>query len=300
MDKAVRLRFAPSPNGALHLGHALSALLNVDAAAKLGGTYCLRLEDIDRQRCTPEREQAMVDDLVWLGAWPGGKIIRQSQRFAAYHAALDRLRELGLIYPCFASRGEIAAAVAGRADWPHDPDGSPLYPGLWRGAKEDRIASRLSAGETPAWRLDMGNAIARVGLLTWVEYGAGHMEQVSAHPAVWGDVVLARKDVPTSYHLAVVVDDAAEDITHVVRGRDLYHATSLHRLLQSLLALPAPDYLHHRLILGPDQQKLSKSLDATSLSHLRAQGVTIEDIKELIDWNPQQDLAGLATNAKEP
>ena len=329
-DKMSIFRFAPSPNGQLHLGHALSALLNAEAARATGGRLLLRIEDIDAARCKPEYEAAIYEDLAWLGiAWEH-PVRRQSQHLVDYRAALDRLDAMGLIYPSFESRAEIAQAASGR-----DPDGAPLYAGAARtlsGAERER---RIAAGEPYALRLDMGAALARVSSFTspfvgevarhsereggrvggkqqmltrgfaplpdpppqggreqlaahaaglfWSEIGTGgQTNDVRANPAAWGDVVLARKDTPTSYHLSVVVDDALQGVTHVVRGRDLYESTGVHRLLQALLGLPAPVYRHHRLILDVDGRKLSKSTRATALRELRAQGTSPAEIRRMI------------------
>jgi glutamyl-Q tRNA(Asp) synthetase len=277
-------RFAPSPNGYLHLGHALSALLNADLARAAGGRLLLRIEDIDEARCRPEFEAAIYEDLAWLGiAWEQ-PVRRQSEHYDDYRAALAKLEGQGLIYPSFESRAEIAALVAEREAklqgvWPRDPDGAPLYPGDAKAMSPAERAARIAAGGPYALRLDMPAAIARAGKLTWTESGEG---AVTADPAAWGDVSLARKDTPTSYHLAVVVDDAAQGVTDVVRGRDLFHATGVHRLLQALLGLPAPRYHHHRLILDADGRKLSKSTAATGLRELRAQGAGPADIRRLV------------------
>ena len=277
-------RFAPSPNGYLHLGHALSALLNAEMARAAGGRLLLRIEDIDATRCRPEYEAAIYEDLAWLGlAWEQ-PVRRQSEHFDDYRAALAKLDALGLIYPSFESRAEIAALVAEREarDWPRDPDGAPLYPGNAKTMAPAERARRMAAGEPYALRLDMAAALARTGPLTWTETGAGPSGEtgtVAADPAAWGDVILARKETPTSYHLSVVVDDAAQGVTDIVRGRDLFHATSVHRLLQALLGLPQPRYHHHRLILDGDGRKLSKSTQATGLRELRAQGATAADIR---------------------
>jgi glutamyl-Q tRNA(Asp) synthetase len=279
-------RFAPSPNGYLHLGHALSALIDFEMARALGGRFLLRIEDIDATRCKPEFETAIYEDLSWLGiAWEE-PVRRQSENLDAYAQALDKLRAEGLIYPSFESRGDIAQYVAQHrhVQWPHDPDGAPLYPGLSKKLSlEER--ERCLASEPYALRLDMNAAIARVGALTWVETGADPKqdhETRMAEPEKWGDVVLARKDTPTSYHLSVVVDDALQGITHVVRGQDLYQATSVHRVLQALLAFHPPLYHHHRLILDAEGKKLSKSTGATALRELRRQGKTPADIRRVV------------------
>lgn len=280
-------RFAPSPNGYLHLGHVRSALLNADMAKAMGGRLLLRIEDIDATRCRSEYEAAVYEDLHWLGLTWEEPVRRQSEHFAAYRAALARLEAMNLIYPSFESRTEVAALVAVReakAPWPRDPDGTPLYPGTAKTMEAADRAQRIASGAPYALRLDMAAALARVGVLTWTETGIGPNGEsgtVVADAAAWGDVILARKDVPTSYHLAVVVDDAAQGITNVVRGSDLLHATSVHRLLQTLLGLAAPRYHHHRLLLDADGRKLSKSTRATGLRDLRYQGLTPPDIRRL-------------------
>ncbi|MDF2097039.1 tRNA glutamyl-Q(34) synthetase GluQRS [Aquibaculum arenosum] len=257
-------RFAPSPSGQLHLGHAYAALFAARAAQ--GGRFLLRLEDIDRSRCRAEFETALLEDLAWLGLRWEAPPLRQSERLTAYRDALERLRALGLVYPCFCTRRAIAEEIARADSAPHGPDG-PLYPGLCRDISERERRERLAAGESHAWRLDVEAARRRCGPLTWLDLEAG--EQV-AQPELLGDVVLARKDVPTSYHLAVVVDDAAQEITLVTRGVDLFHATHMHRLLQALLELPVPRWHHHRLITDADGERLAKRHNALSLRALRA------------------------------
>jgi glutamyl-Q tRNA(Asp) synthetase len=280
-------RFAPSPNGHLHLGHALSALINADRAQAAGGRLLLRIEDIDASRCRPEYEAAIYEDLAWLGLRWEQPVRRQSEHYDDYRAALTKLDAMGLVYPSFESRAEIAMMVAGRdakGPWPRDPDGVPLYPGSAKTLPQAERERRMKA-EPYALRLDMAAALARAGVLSWEETGAGPAGEtgtIAANPAHWGDVILARKDTPTSYHLAVVVDDAAQDMTDVVRGRDLFHATSVHRLLQALLGHSAPRYHHHRLILDADGKKLSKSTAATGLRELRAAGATPADIRRRV------------------
>jgi len=277
-------RFAPSPNGYLHLGHAFSALLNFDLAQRCGGRFLLRIEDIDATRCRPEYETAIYEDLAWLGlAWEE-PVRRQSQHFDDYRAALDRLARAGLIYVSFESRAEIARLVRAREArdaWPRDPDGAPLYPGNAIMLSAAERARRMEAGEPYAWRLDMATALARVPPLTWHEIEGG-ASTIAADPAAWGDVVLARKETPTSYHLSVVVDDAVQGVSEIVRGRDLRAATSIHRLLQALLGLPEPVYRHHRLILDADGRKLAKSTRSTALRELRAQGASPADIRRAV------------------
>lgn len=284
-------RFAPSPNGALHLGHAYSAMLDHALARRLGGRFLLRMEDIDTTRCRPEHEAAILADLTWLGLDWDGEVRRQSEHFAAYGGALDRLKAMGLVYPSLLGRGEIRARVAaleasGRP-WPRDPDGAPHYPGDERDLDPATRVAWHAHEPHVVWRLDTARALARVGPLHWRETGAGpagETGRVAADPAVWGDPVLARWEVPTSYHLSVVIDDALQGVTHVVRGRDLFHATALHRLLQALLGLPAPIWHHHRLITDGDGRKLAKSSADTALAQLRAEGGTPGDIRRLVEW----------------
>ena len=281
-------RFAPSPNGHLHLGHAFSALLNFDMAREAGGRFLLRIEDIDKPRCRPEYEAAIYQDLDWLGITWQEPVRRQSEHFDDYRSALDKLSARELIYPSFESRGEIDALIAERdrqGRWPRDPDGTPLYPGSARKMLPSERERRLKAGEPFALRLAMDAAVARAGVLHWSETGAGpHGETgaIAAVPQIWGDIVLARRDVPTSYHLAVAVDDALQGVTDVVRGRDLFWSTSIHRLLQALLGLPEPIYHHHRLILDADGRKLSKSTRAQSLRELRAAGANAADVRRMV------------------
>jgi glutamyl-Q tRNA(Asp) synthetase len=279
-------RFAPSPNGYLHLGHALSALINFEMARAAGGRLLLRIEDIDAARCRAQYEQAIYDDLAWLGITWDEPVLRQSTQYGVYRAALARLEAAGLIYPSFESRAEIARLVAERekhGGWPRDPDGVPLYPGQSRSLAAGERRRRMERGEPYSLRLDMSAAIAGAGSLTWVETGpAGVGGSIAAAPQIWGDVVLARKEIPTSYHLAVVVDDARQGVTHVVRGHDLFSSTGVHRLLQKLLDLPAPAYHHHRLILDTAGQKLAKSTRATALRTLREDGASAADIRAMV------------------
>jgi glutamyl-Q tRNA(Asp) synthetase len=281
-------RFAPSPNGHLHLGHAYSALLNDDMARVANGRLLLRIEDIDAARCRPEYEAAILEDLQWLGiAWQQD-VRRQSERFDDYQAAVTELEAMGLIYSSFESRSEIAALVAERdrhGHWPRDPDGVPLYPGRARKMPKAERDRRRHGGEPFALRLAMDAAVARAGVLTWNDTGMGPQGQsgvVAAAPQMWGDVVLARKEAPTSYHLAVAIDDALQGVTDVVRGQDLFWSTAIHRLLQALLGLPEPSYHHHRLILDAGGRKLSKSTLATSLRELRASGATPADVRRMV------------------
>lgn len=258
----VRTRFAPSPNGALHLGHAYAALRAHDLARDLGGEFLLRIEDIDGVRSRSDLVEAIFADLRWLGLEWSGDVLFQSTRLAAYDAALERLKARGLVYPCFCTRSQIVAA-----DAQPGPDGL-VYPGTCRSLgvteRERRIAS-----EAHCWRLDMARAIAVAGPLVWHDLKAGDQQ---ARPDLFGDVVLARKDAPASYHLAVTLDDAHQQISHVVRGEDLFAATHVHRMLQALLDLPVPHYRHHRLLAGADGRKLAKSEGAAALAILRDAG----------------------------
>jgi glutamyl-Q tRNA(Asp) synthetase len=283
MTSRPTFRFAPSPNGELHLGHAYSALLNADAAQRTGGRMLLRIEAIDPMRARPEFVAGALDVLAWLGIGWEEPVRLQSEHFDDYQAAADQLRAISLLYPCFASRTEIEAACAGSGKT--DPEGAPLYPGLWRDADPAAVAARMASGEPFAMRLDMERAIGKIDID--LMYGAFDPSDLQvgaaklARPDRWGDCVIVRKDVPTSYHLSVVVDDALQGVTHVMRGKDLQAATDVHVLLQALLGLPTPVYHHHRLIAGPDGQKLSKQLGSTSLRQMRADGATPADIRRL-------------------
>lgn len=259
----MRTRFAPSPNGALHLGHAYAAMQAHDLARQLGGAFLLRIEDIDGVRSRPELVEAILADVRWLGLDWDGDVLFQSSRLAAYDTALAELKARGLVYPCFCTRSQIAAGGAQPG-----PEGL-VYPGTCRALSDGERVDRI-AREPHAWRLDVGKALEHTGVLVWHDMAAG--EQV-AKPELFGDVVLARKDAPASYHLAVTLDDAHQQISHVVRGRDLFLATHVHRLLQALLGLPVPLYRHHRLLAGADGRKLAKSEGAAALAGLRAQGV---------------------------
>lgn len=265
-------RFAPSPTGRLHLGHAFSAVRAHDLARTAGGHFLLRIEDIDGTRSREAFVAGIEEDLAWLGLAWDGPVLRQSERMAVYAGALDRLKAMGLIYPCFCTRAEIAASATA----PHGPEG-PAYPGTCRALSEAERASRMD--ETHCWRLDMaravvaGEATARLGDqgegLWWHDSFAGWLK---ADPLAAGDVVLARKETPTSYHLAVTVDDAVQGVTDVVRGVDLFAATHIHRLLQALLGLPTPRYHHHPLLMGADGKRLAKRNGARPLAELRAEG----------------------------
>ena len=267
MTVSIATRFAPSPTGRLHLGHAVSAVAAHDFARRRGGRFLLRIEDIDGTRSRPEHSAAILADLEWLGLGWDGEPTYQSRRQDRYEAALDVLKGQGLVYPCFCTRGEIAREIAAAGSAPHGPGGQ-LYPGTCR--MLDSAEREARCAEPHAWRLDMAKAAAVAGPLRWQDELAG--DQL-AEPAVFGDVVVARKDAPSSYHLAVTVDDAEQGITHIVRGRDLFAATSVHRLLQALLDLPVPTYQHHLLVGNAAGQRLAKRHGAPTLEAMRLAGV---------------------------
>jgi glutamyl-Q tRNA(Asp) synthetase len=274
-------RFAPSPTGYLHLGHAFAAIAAHDAAKRAGGRFLLRIEDIDRTRARPEFEQAICDDLAWLGLEWERPALRQSERFPAYRAALAQLDAQGLLYPCFCTRAEIATEIARAIEAPHGPEGA-LYPGTCRSLTQDERETRIESGMPYALRLNVARAAERVRSLTFEEQGRGPNGEnglVAADPMLFGDVVLARKDTPASYHLAVVIDDVFQGVTLITRGNDLFAATHVQRLLQALLDLPTPAYAHHRLILDEHGQKFSKRDRAVTLRDMRARGVTPEQIR---------------------
>ncbi|MGB3723353.1 MAG: tRNA glutamyl-Q(34) synthetase GluQRS [Pacificimonas sp.] len=262
-------RFAPSPTGRLHLGHASSAIRAHDVARAAGGRFLLRIEDIDEGRSRPEYVDGIIEDLRWLGLDWDGDMVFQSERRAVYATALERLVALGVAYPCFCTRKDIAAAAGA----PHGPDGA-LYPGTCRDLAPAERAVRIAA-EPHAWRLDADKAAALTGPLTFDNVG----ETISVDPAMNGDVVIARKDAGTSYHLACTLDDAATGVTDIVRGVDLLPSTHIHRQLQTLLDLPEPHYHHHALVTGDDGERLAKRNGARSLADLRAEGMTVEDVR---------------------
>jgi glutamyl-Q tRNA(Asp) synthetase len=274
---AVVSRFAPSPTGRLHLGHAASALLAHDFARRSGGRFLLRIEDIDSGRSRPEHVDGIFEDLAWLGlAWDEAPVF-QSQRLPLYAEALERLKAIGVAYPCFCTRSAIAAEIAASAAAPHGPDG-PHYPGTCRRLAAAEREARISA-EPHAWRLDVGKARSSFpGDLHWRDNG----RDIVAEPEAFGDVVLARKDAPTSYHLAVTIDDAAQGVTDVVRGRDLFAATHVHRLLQALLGLPTPDYHHHAVLLDAEGRRLAKRHGAQTLQSLREDGADPAELVEAL------------------
>jgi glutamyl-Q tRNA(Asp) synthetase len=271
-------RFAPSPTGLMHLGHVLAARFAFDAARAEGGCYLVRIEDIDQTRCRPEHIDQILDDLAWLGLSSDGPVIRQSERFPLYAAALDRLKAEGLLYPCFCTRKEIQTEIARSPSAPQGPDG-PLYPGTCRPLSPAVRAEKQASGVPFAWRLDMTSAIKRTnGGRRFLDRDRGW---IAAHPAQFGDVVLGRKECPASYHLAVTVDDAAQGVTLVTRGEDLAAAAHLHRLLQSLLDLPTPDYRFHSLLTDAQGRRLAKRDGAQTISDLRAEGLSPADVTEM-------------------
>lgn len=270
-------RFAPSPTGELHLGHAHSALFAFAEARKAQGRFLLRIEDIDRTRCRPEFTQGIFADLAWLGLEWEKPVRVQSEHFDDYRAALDRLDAMGLLYPCFCTRKDIAREVESAGHAPHGPDG-PLYPGHCRHLSPAERAERTESGQPFALRLDMAEAARRIGPLSWHDRSRGEQ---AARPEMFGDVVLARKDTPASYHLAVTVDDALQGVTLVTRGEDLFEATHVHRLLQALLGLPTPDYAHHRLLTDEQGRRYAKRDRSLTLRALRDAGRTPQEVRAL-------------------
>ena len=288
-------RFAPSPNGELHLGHAYSAMTNRHLADSCGGKMLLRMEDIDTARCSSAFEDAIKSDLRWIGVSWDDEIRRQSEHFDAYADALERLRREGLVYPAAMSRREIRETVdkaeAAGKHWPRDPDGQPVYPGAERTWSTPRRKHLIGSARAFNWRLDVGKAMSALSApVQWAEDGLGpdgETGTIIADPLRWGDVIVARSDVPTSYHLSVVVDDALQGVSDVVRGQDLFHATSIHRLLHELLGLPAPRYHHHALLLAADGRKLSKSNRDMSLHGLRRSGASADSVLNTIRNHPK-------------
>lgn len=276
MTAAVTTRFAPTPSGPLHVGHLLAALQARRMADEHGGRCVLRIEDIDLRARDPQWVELMYRDLEWLGLHFDGEVMVQSRRFDAYAAALDKLRAMGLLYPCFCTRGEIKAHVAESGRAPHATLGY-LYPGTCRKLTAEEAAARLAARHPHAWRLNMERVQDLIGCPEWYDlrHGTQHCT-----PTEYGDVVLARKELPSSYHLAVVVDDAAQGITHVTRGEDLLEATHIHRALQAVLGLPVPTYCHHALLRDNAGKRLAKRDGARSLASLREAGYTPQQVRE--------------------
>ena len=289
------LRFAPSPNGYLHRGHAYSALLNAEFARRLHGRLLLRIEDIDPQRSLPRYDAALEEDLAWLGLSFEQPVRRQSQHFADYTESFSRLHNLGVVYRCFCSRGEISAAVnrmtASGINCPLDPDGTPVYPGTCRTLEKSDIEDRLAEGTPFQWRLDHRKAIRLTGAISWSSFDTetGRTIAVPVRLDRWGDVVLVRKDIPTSYHLSVVVDDSIQGITHIVRGQDLEAATDIHTTLQHLLLLKPPIYTHHPLLRDETGEKLSKSRLSRSLRDERSQGLTLAQLKRELGFSESRE-----------
>lgn len=273
----VTTRFAPSPSGHLHLGHAYSAWFCEEAARKRGGRFLLRIEDIDSTRCRPHFARDLLEDLEWLGIDWDSAPLYQSARTAAYQEALARLDEMGVLYPCFCTRADIKAEIANSAAAPQGPDGL-LYPGICRDLDASIRDERKSEGVPYALRLNVAKAKEMAGPLTWQDLAKG---EIAARPEIFGDVVLARKDIQTSYHLAVTLDDAFQEITLVTRGEDLFAASHIHRLLQALLELPVPQWHHHKLLEDDAGKRLAKRHDALSLRELRARGKTPTDLRRL-------------------
>lgn len=282
---AVVTRFAPSPTGALHLGHAYAALFAWRAARAARGRFLLRIEDIDRGRCRSEFDAAIVEDLGWLGLAWDGPVRRQSGHFDDYRRALETLDGMGLLYPCFCTRGDIRREIAASGGAPHGPDG-PVYPGTCRGLDRSERAERVAAGHAHALRLDTGEALRRTGPLVWRDESAG---KVTARPERFGDVVLARKDVPTSYHLSVTVDDHLQEVSLVTRGTDLFDATDVHRLLQALLGLDTPAYHHHALLTDATGRRFAKRDHAPTLRALREAGRTPAEVTTLAEAGAAAD-----------
>jgi len=276
-------RFAPSPTGYLHVGHAASALAGRRAAREAGGRFLLRIEDIDATRCRPEFERAIYEDLAWLGLTWEEPVRRQSAHMADYAHALEQLDRRGVLYPCFCTRQEIAAEIAAAANAPHGPDG-PLYPGTCRILSAEERAARMARGQPYALRIDAAAGARMAGPLTWQEEGR---RPIAVEPAKLGDAVLARKEVAASYHLAVTVDDALQGVTLVTRGEDLFHATHLHRLLQVLLGLAAPRYRHHMLLTGADGRRLAKRDGSLAIRALRAAGRTPPEVRAMAGFPDQ-------------
>ncbi len=277
LSAPVRLRFAPSPNGRLHLGHAYSALLNAHIAQALHGEFLVRLEDIDVTRCTPELAAYCLEDLAWLGLTWKQPVRVQSQHWQDYREAWGKLKERGLLYPCFCTRKKVALASHA-----HDPDGAPLYMGTCKRYSRAQVEALMEAGAPYCLRLDMEKALGMAGAdLSYTRFVpfTQETERVRAEPQRWGDAVMVRKEIPSSYHVSVVVDDALQGISHVVRGNDLEAATCLHALLQALLGLPVPLYHHHALLAEDDGLKLSKSRGSESLASLREKGAAPEEIR---------------------
>lgn len=280
LPRTIVTRFAPSPTGLLHLGHAFAALFAFRAARDAGGRFLLRIEDIDQGRCRPEFETAIYEDLAWLGLEWEEPVRRQSECMADYEAALDRLNRLGVLYPCFCTRKDIQTEIDAAGGAPHGPDG-PIYPGTCKALSNEAREARAERGDRFALRLDMEQALKEVGALTWNDLDRG---ETIADAAIFGDVVLARKDTPTSYHLSVTIDDHLQDVTLVTRGEDLFPATHVHRVLQALLGLDTPTYRHHGLLSAPDGRRLAKRDKAQTLRSLREAGLSAAEVRKMAGY----------------
>lgn len=268
-------RFAPSPSGQLHLGHAHAALVASREARKRNGRFLLRIEDIDKARCRPEFEAGIFEDLAWLGLVWEEPVIRQSQRFALYHQVIHTFEDAGIAYPCFCTRKDIATEIARSGQAPHGPDG-PIYPGTCRALSRSEAEARIAAGEPHAIRLRMEKAVQMAGPLSFTDIKRG---RITCRPERFGDIVLGRKDVPTSYHVAVTLDDASQFVSLVTRGEDLLEATDVQRLIQSLLGLPEPEYLHHDVLTDDSGKRLAKRDKAATIAALRAAGLAPEEVR---------------------
>ncbi len=279
MSMPVVTRFAPSPTGDLHLGHALAAYVARTMADKYGGRCYLRMEDIDTTRCRPQYMDGIVEDLAWLGISFEQEIVIQSERFYKYAEALEKLRQLGVLYPCFCTRKEVAAEIAAMGGAPQGEQ-IDIYPGTCRKLTHEHRAELLQSGKPYCWRLDCRAAAKLTGPLEWIDLRFGKQ---LCRPELLGDVILARKDCPTSYHIAVVVDDAAQGVTHVTRGKDLFSVTGVHRTLQALLELPVPLWYHHELVCDEQGKRLAKRDKARSLREMREAGMSPTDVLRLLD-----------------
>lgn len=283
--QALTTRFAPSPTGLLHLGHAFAAFVAQGHARRTGGRFLLRIDDLDHTRCRPQFERAIYEDLAWLGLNFELPVRRQSDHFPEYARAIETLRAQGLLYPCFCTRANIAAEIQAIANAPQGPEG-PLYPRTCLALSAGERRTLIESGRPFAWRLDTEKAAKTAGPLDFLEHGAGPLGEVgriTADPGLLGDIVLARKEMPASYHLACVIDDSEQGVTLVTRGEDLFAATHIQRLLQALLKRPRPEYAHHRLICDASGRRLAKRDAAMAVSALRAQGASAADVRRMVE-----------------
>jgi glutamyl-Q tRNA(Asp) synthetase len=280
MSDTVVTRFAPSPTGLLHIGHAWSAMFAFESAMRAAGRFLLRIEDIDFTRCRPEFESALYEDLHWLGLHWETPVLRQSEHLADYAAAAEQLKNQGLLYPCFCTRKEIQREIEAAGGAPHGPDG-PVYPGTCRDLSPSDRKARMQNVETFAWRLDLQKSLDQIGhSLRWFDHGKGWQ---TAAPELFGDVVLVRKDIGCSYHLAVVHDDALQRVTRVTRGLDLFEATHIQRVLQELLGLPVPEYHHHALVCDVHGRRMAKRDESESIRSLRERGIKPSEIRSKLE-----------------